>query len=181
VPLSGSGLAGSTAPRTVILSVDDGTFETGIGQPAGVPNIVFANRLTPPSYPAKITRIQVYFGSASDELPAGHPVTLLVAQNPGGAANISGLTFQRMDATVGTRGGFNSLTLTNPVTITSGDFVVGFATRNPAGIYPMAADATPPLRQRSYISTDGISFSLADSLSPDLASNFAIRAVVELP
>jgi hypothetical protein len=45
----------------------------------------------------------------------------------------------------------------------------------------MAADTTPPLRQRSYISLDGVGFTLVDDLSRDLAGNFAIRAVVEVP
>jgi hypothetical protein len=180
VALSGNGIASTAGPRTVTIGVDDGSYETSVGQPGGNVTIYFANRLTPPSYPATITRIQVYFGGAADELKAGYPVTLFVAQNPGGSANINGLTYQRFDATVGTVGGFNTLTLATPITINAGDFVVGFSTRNPAGIYPMSTDTTPPLRQRSYLSTDGINFTLADLISRDLAGNFAIRAVVEL-
>jgi len=162
------------------MGIDDGTFETSVGQPAGVPAIYFVNRLTPSSYPAKLTKIQIYFGNAPDELPGGHPVTVMWASNPGGTQSINGLSYQKTDVAVGVRGGFNELTLANPITITSGDFVVGFGTRNPAGVYPMAADITPPLRQRSYIGTDGISFTIIDTLGPDLAGNFGIRAVVEL-
>lgn len=180
VPLSGNGLAASTGVRTATLSVDDGSYETSVGQPNGNVNIYFANRLTPPSYPATLTKIVIYFGNAVDELKVGYPVTVFFAPNPGGTANINGLNYQRFDATVSAVGAFNSLTLTTPFTINSGDFVVGFSTRNPAGVYPMSTDTTPPLRQRSYLGTDGISFTLTDSISPDLAGNFAIRAVVEV-
>jgi hypothetical protein len=90
------------------------------------------------------------------------------------------LSFQKIDVAVGVRGGFNELTLATPLTITSGDFVVGFTTRNPAGIYPMATGVTPPLRQRSYIGTDGINFTIIDNVSRSLAGNFAIRAIAEL-
>jgi len=113
-------------------------------------------------------------------LQVGYPVSLFVAQNPGGTAGINGLTYQRFDATVNVVGNFNTLTLATPITITSGDFVVGFSTRNPANVYPMSADTTAPLRQRSYIGADGVNFTVADTLSRELASNFAIRAVVEL-
>lgn len=180
VALTGNGIANTTAPRTVTIGIDDGSYETSVGQPSGNVTVYFANRLTPSSYPATLTKIQIYFGNAADELKAGYPVSIFFAQNPGGTANINGLTYQRVDAAVGTVGNFNTLTLTTPVTINTGDFVVGFSTRNPVNVYPMSADTTPPLRQRSYIGTDGINFSLADTLSSDLASNFAIRAVVEL-
>jgi len=59
------------------------------------------------------------------------------ATHPGGTANINGLTVQKLDTAIGALGGFNPLTLTVPVTITSGDFAVGFSTRNPANIFPV--------------------------------------------
>jgi hypothetical protein len=62
-------------------------------------------------------------------------------------------------------------------TITSGDFVVGFSVANPAGVYPADLDKLSPSQQRSYISPDGINFTLLDSI-PGLAGNLAIRAVV---
>jgi hypothetical protein len=83
VALSGTGVAVQTGPRTVVLAVDDGSFESGVGQPSGLPSVSFVNRLTPSSYPAKLTKIQVHFGNAADELPAGHPVSLIWASNPG--------------------------------------------------------------------------------------------------
>jgi hypothetical protein len=101
--------------------------------------------------------------------------------NPTGSPNINGISFQRIDSTVAAQGTFNTLTLTTPITVSSGDILVGFATRNPANFYPMAADQTAPLRQRSYLGTDGVNFALVDSLGADLASNFGIRATVELP
>ncbi|MFN7935933.1 MAG: choice-of-anchor D domain-containing protein [Bryobacteraceae bacterium] len=177
---SGNGVAAS-GTRTVTLQVDDGTFETGIGLTGGAPSITFVNRLTPAAYPATIRRVEIYFGADADELPIGHPVTVLVGTNTSGSSNINGIAFQRTDTAVAVRPGFNSLTLQTPVTLQSGDFVVGFTTRNPVNVFPMAADNTPPLRQRSYVSTDGVAFVLVDTISRDLASNFAIRAVVDVP
>jgi len=66
-----------------------------------------------------------------------------------------------------------------PVTIQSGDFVVGFMVLNPANIFPMATDITPPSRQRSYVSTDGANFTLIDSTGAG-PGNFAIRAVADI-
>jgi len=62
VSLTGNGIASTTGPRTVTLAVDDGSYETSVGQPNGNVTIYFANRLTPSSYPATLTRIQVFFG-----------------------------------------------------------------------------------------------------------------------
>jgi hypothetical protein len=137
--------------------------------------------LTPPEYPAKLTRLQIYFGNASDELPVGHPITIVIGLHPRGTSDINGVVFQRIETNIAAVGTFNTLTLATPISITSGDVVIGFATRNPANVYPMAADMGPPLRQRSYIGTDGVRFSLVDAVSADLASNFPIRAIVELP
>jgi hypothetical protein len=176
VSLTGTGAAAGAQSTT--LSVDDGTYELGLGLPSGG-TVYFVNRLTPPSYPATLESIQIYFGSEADELAAGHPITVLWGANAGGGSNINAVSLTRSSSSVATRGQFNSLTLATPLTINSGDFVVGFTTNNPPNVYPMAVDQTPPLRQRSYVSVDGQTFAIVDSLGSP--GNSAIRAVVDIP
>jgi hypothetical protein len=56
---------------------------------------------------------------------------------------------------------------------------VGFSVLNPAGVYPVAVDISAPLARRSYVSTDGSTFLLYDTLPGIRAGNFGIRARVE--
>jgi uncharacterized protein (TIGR03437 family) len=179
VPLSGTGVS-STAPTTVTLSADGGTFNNAIGLP-GVANAVFVNRLTPPSYPATLTAIQIYFGNRSLGLQVSTPFTLVAGTNPSGSPSFSSATLGAQSdypATVSALGAFNTYTLPSPITITSGDFVVGFAVVNPPGLYPADEDQISRSQGRSYISSDGATFSVIDSYGAGLAGNFGIRAVV---
>jgi len=91
------------------------------------------------------------------------------ATHPGGTANINGLTVQKLDTAIGALGGFNPLTLTVPVTITSGTSLSA------------SQHGTRRIFFRSFISADGVAFTLANTISRELASNFAIRAVGEVP
>jgi hypothetical protein len=64
------------------------------------------------------------------------------------------------------------------MSIQSGDFLVGFATQNPAGVYPAVIDTSAPLALlRSYLSSDGVLFRLLQEAS---AGNLGIRARVDL-
>jgi hypothetical protein len=125
-----------------------------------------------------LKKVSIFFGNAAGNLSVGHPVTVLVATNPSGSTAINGLAFQRFNGTIAARGAFNELTLATPITLNSGDVVVGFSTANPPDLYPMALDESPT-RQRSYFSTDGVSFRLIDAAG--LPGNFAIRATVDVP
>ena len=62
-----------------------------------------------------------------------------------------------------------------PLTIQSGDFIVGFSGPNPAGLYPAVLDTTPPLAQRSYLGTDGATLRLIEGN----AGNLGIRARID--
>ncbi|MBI3660870.1 hypothetical protein HY230_10440, partial [Candidatus Acetothermia bacterium] len=86
---------------------------------------------------------------------------------------------QKISTTVKALNQFNQYDL-SPTTINSGDFVVGFLTNNPSGIYPIDQDTTTPSQGRSYLSTNGTQFSVVDSFGANLAGNFAIRATVSL-
>jgi hypothetical protein len=77
--------------------------------------------------------------------------------------------------TVKTLGQFNDYAIT-PMTITSGDFVVGFTLYNPPGIFPLSVDTSPPYPRRSYTSTDGVKFLLQQGAGAE--GNYGMRAVV---
>lgn len=62
-------------------------------------------------------------------------------------------------------------------TITSGDFVVGFLAANPPNVFPADQDQLTASQKRSYVSTNGLNYTLLDTGGPDLAGNLAIRAV----
>ena len=109
----------------------------------------------------------------------GTNITIRSGANPSGTGPdpLSGLTLQSASAQVTALDRFVEYAVT-PITIQSGDFIVGFSALNPPGIYPAAVDATPPLKLRSYISSDAATFRLIDSTG--LPGNLAIRAKVDL-
>jgi hypothetical protein len=157
VALSGTGVAATS--NTVTLAVDGGSFTNGVGFAKGSPIAVFVNRLTPPSYPATLTAIEIYFGARSNGLPAGAAIELVAATNPSGSATISPATFGALNlytAGINAVGAFNTYTLPTPITISSGDFVVGFNVVEPAGIFPADEDQTTKSQGRSYVSSDGM-------------------------
>jgi hypothetical protein len=81
-------------------------------------------------------------------------------------------------AQVGALNHFNVYTLASPLTINSGDFVVGFRANNPANIFPADRDTTPPSRMRSYSSSNGTDFEIIDTFGASLAGTFGIRALI---
>jgi hypothetical protein len=175
---TGSGTGTGTGTTTdVTLKVDGGTFNAETGVPSGGVTAYFVNRLTPPSYPATLKSVQIYFSSRSDGLPANTPITIFSGSNPSGSASIalSG-SADRVSATIGPLNSFATYTVPAR-TITSGDFVVGFSVLNPPNIYPADQDQLTPSQKRSYASLDGVTFTLLDSIDPSLSGNLAIRAV----
>jgi len=180
IALNGTGTSPSTTD--VVLKVDGGTFTNSIGFAQDTQTVVFVNRLTPPSYPATLKNVQIYFGNRNTGLPAGAPISIVEATNPSGSVTISPSSagaLNLVSASVGTLGAFTTYTVP-PLTITSGDFVVGYVTAASLGVYPIDEDQTSASQGRSYISVDGVVFVLADALSPQVAGNFGIRATVTL-
>src|SRR5262249_33054837 len=91
--------------------------------------------------------------------------------------NLNNVSFtQQNNGVVETQGFFFVYPVT-PVTINSGDFVVGCRATHAAGVLPLAIDRSPPMQRRSYISTGGSLF-LLDDASP-FAGNLMIRARVQ--
>lgn len=180
VALSGTGVAAS--PATATLSVDGGVFTNAVGFP-GSPLAVFVNRLTPPSYPATLTAVEIYFGNRAAGLPVNTTIELVAATNPSGSANFTTASvgvLNLYNAGIAAVGAFNVYTLPTTITITSGDFVVGFSTPDATGIYPADQDQATKSQGRSYVSTDGTSFTVVDSYGASVSGNFGIRAVVTL-
>jgi len=165
---------GIAAAGPLVLQVDGGTLTGSIGFPNGASTAYFLNRLTPPKYPATLQSVQVYFGDRTNGLNQDTAITVVAGSNFTGGSTINGVTLQRTNAAVGKLGTFTTYTVPS-VTITAGDFVVGFMVNNPANIYPADQDTTTASQGRSYVSTNGTSFSIIDSVVP---GNFGIRATV---
>ena len=161
--------------QPVDLSLDDSSFETAIGLSGGGTNYA-VNRITPPSYPATLTDVAIFFRNIPVEgARAGMPLTIVAGANPSGNSNIDNIVLQRSSSTVLALGQVIFYDIPD-ITISSGDFVIGFIMTYPAGVFPVAVDQSPPSRRQSYISTNGTNFFIIDDTAAELAGNFGIRA-----
>lgn len=162
----------------MILAVDDGSYERKVGAPGG--DVFIVNRLTPPRYPATLRAVRIYFHNENDGLDTGTAISVLSGTNPGGTANINPPNSQLRGtpARVGALGQFNEFAVP-PVTIQSGDFVVGFTVNNLAGVFPMASDSSSTYNGRSYLSLEGQSYLLVNTIQGLTPGNFLIRAVID--
>ena len=157
------------------LAVDDGSFETAAGVTTGGTSYR-VNRLTPAFYPATINAVSIYFPDNAS-VRVGDQYSVIVASNADGDSNIDGLTFQTTAAQVQQIGAFNVVNI-SPLTVTSGDFVVGIKLTQAENVFPFALDTTKS-RTRSYRSLDGLTFELIDSLGS--FGNYGIRARLVRP
>jgi uncharacterized protein (TIGR03437 family) len=130
------------------------------------------NRLTPANYPATLKEAAIFIHPDSG-LKVGDPMTVLVGVNADGDENINNTAFQLVTTTVQKLGDFNVVT-TPAVTINTGDFVLGLRMPYSTANFPFAFDRTATKR-RSYSSTDGVNFTLFDTLVPT-PGNFGFRA-----
>ncbi|HJQ25162.1 MAG TPA: C25 family cysteine peptidase, partial [Blastocatellia bacterium] len=146
-------------PGATTLSVDDGSLNTRYNGP-----LYWVNRLTPASYPATLTHVSIYWDNASNAPAAGTAINIIAGTNTDGDSNINNSITQTIPTTIQSVGGFNTYALTTPITITSGDFVVGYQTAFVSGQWPTSTDTDAPYSQRSYNSSDGVSFSLQTNL-----------------
>ncbi len=151
------------------ISVDDGTMEV-ISNFSSTGMSYFVNRLTPTGYPATLTKVAIFFPSSTAAPPSGTPFEVITAANPGGSANIDGIKFTTTSYTTQPGGTFSIFNV-RPLTITSGDFVIGFRIPFVSGVFPAAADASSASRGRSYVSDNGSAFFV-------VARNFGFRAAI---
>ncbi len=141
----------------LFLGVDDGTDEFSDGLVAGGTSYG-VNRLTPTSYPATINAVAIYFPSG-EGVQVGDPLTVLAGAHPSGSESLSGVSFQSTAATVQGLDRFAVYSIP-PLTISSGDFIVGMRMTYARNVFPFALDLTPPVQRRSYFSTNGTTFTL---------------------
>ncbi len=162
------------------IAVDDGSLETSTGLGAGGTS-VRVNRLTPSFYPATVGAVAIYFPDGQG-VNVGDPFTLLVGANLDGDENLDGTPFQETAVTIKALGDFSIYTLSAPLTINSGDFVLGMRYNHAEGARPFARDTTPPLRRRSYRQVDGATaFQLIDDPPVNTPGNYGIRAQLIRP
>ncbi len=155
----------SLCSNTSALIIDDGDYNSVSRVQSN--GVYYVNRLTPATYPATLNQISIFWDPFQD-FPAGTAINVVAGNNSGGTANIDGTSFQSFAATSGTSG-FTTYTLPNPLTITAGDFVVGYQVPiYPADSYPVAVDTGIPA-SRSYRSGNGTTFT-------NVTGNYMIRA-----
>ena len=147
------------------LSIDDGGVNGDFSAGNGA---YYVNRLTPATYPATLTKVSIFWDPFQG-FPPGTAINVIAAANPTGSTNIDGTTFQTVAATAGAQPGFTTYTLPNPVTITAGDFLVGFNVPTDPG-FAVAIDTNNPV-SRSYKSNDG-----GASFTNITDGNYMIRA-----
>lgn len=177
VALSGTGTAVADSDQG-LLKVDDGSFEYLIGLAAGS-QAYFVNRLTPPIYPATLRKVLIAFPRPQDGgLPTGAAIQVVTAvAGSTSPPSLSGGTLTRITGAVTAFDTFVEYDVP-PLTISSGSFIVGFTVVNPPGAYPAYLDESPS-QQRSYVSNDGATFYLIDTIPTIGAGNFAIRARID--
>ncbi|MBK5291322.1 MAG: choice-of-anchor D domain-containing protein [Acidobacteriia bacterium] len=177
---AGGGGGGST-PDPNVLKVDDGVFELTTGFNQGGVQGYFVNRLTPMSYPATLRKVILLFppsGPPSGGLPLGTAIQLISATTASTSDPLTGLAFTRANSTVTAFDTFIEYDVP-ALTIQSGSFVVGFTVLNPPGVFPALLDTSSQSARRSYVSQDGATFFLVDSIAGVGPGNFGIRARVE--
>ncbi len=139
------------------IQVDDGSFESATVS-GGTGNLsYYVNRLTPAAYPATLSQVRINFPGFAG-VTAGTAINIVSGTNVDGDANIDNTAFQSVATTVTAVDSYVTYNVA-PITINSGDFVVGFNFVNQAGVFPGPVDTTTPNASRSFQGVGGASFS----------------------
>ncbi len=171
-----SALVGSQPTgEPVEIAVDDGSLESNAffnqgGTSYGV------NRITPTSYPATLSAVKVAFKRSSN-MAIGDFFNIVVGVNADGDSEINGTTLQQISASVKALDEYVTYSVPQ-ITIGGGDFVIGIRLTVTNEKLPYSYDSSPPSRRRSYVSTNGFSFSIVDDLG--VPGNLSFRAVARL-
>lgn len=173
VTVEGTG-TGTGGPQATVLQVDDGTAETSYGVAAGRDGY-YVNRLTPATYPATLRRIQIFH--PNDGPGVGSAFQLIAAVNTGGSGGLVAVTPRTAAARVTATGRFVEYDI-EPITIPSGEFLAGFSVRGDGVLKPAAMD-TSNYRERSFVSTNGVAFTVVDQVAGAPRGNFLVRGVIE--
>ncbi|MCS7025113.1 MAG: PKD domain-containing protein [Bryobacteraceae bacterium] len=164
------------------LRTDDGTAEGGFLRDG----YIYVNRLTPPRYPARLTKVRIWVQSMTAQpSPEGKTVQLVVFREPSaiGSPPLNPQLESTSSIKLGAPGAWTEFTLPSPVTIESGDVYVGFQSPNPhTGVaFPIDTNGQP--YHRMFRSLDGgKTFTGPIVLTTDntqtAAANLMVRAVV---
>jgi hypothetical protein len=130
------------------LAIDDGTSD-GVGLLED--GLTLAVRLTPTTYPVKLTAIRIYFVKFKNSPdPAGQTVRLIAfnASSPKPPAGVSYLVDQRV--VIPRTGAFVDFAIPNGPTITEGDLWVGYQAPYPANGVGFGADTSGPQADRTF-------------------------------
>jgi len=114
------------------LQADSGSPSNSLGY-NGSAQAAWVKRFTPGCYPFKLTEVQVRIVNTST-VSLGRPLRILVYTDPGGTGDpVSATLVHSEDTTVQTVGGsqWNQYVLSAPVTLTAGDFYLGFHDLDP--------------------------------------------------
>lgn len=176
---------GSNGDLTETLAIDDGTPEGGLGNGG----TLYVNRLTPPSYPAKLQRVRIFFRKF-DNLPnpAGALIRLVAFAGTAGTDRPADNAPLLLDQTVtipaiAANGEFVDFPIVNGPTINAGDFYVGFQLPNLNVGVGAFFDLNSTDQRRSFFSVnDGeFYFGPLPPQQPGVTSvNLLVRAVVSL-
>jgi hypothetical protein len=179
--------AGISPAADLVLSIDDGTAEDGIGG-TGAPGFGWFNILTPDTYPATLKEVQVAFNNSARGVQAGSPMRVVVFLDLEGDGPNNGQRAESIvSVTVNNPGSFERYTLPKALTIESGSFVVGvidsiFVAELPA-LIDQPGTITPAGSKSFFTLDNGQTFGRVDLNFPGFgipAGSWLVRAVVEV-
>lgn len=166
------------------ISYDDGSPNIPGG--AGATQYL-VNRITPTQYPATLSEVRIYHpsGSLSNATPflKTKAITILSAGHPSGSADISNTVFNEKAATVESYDNYVRYQV-EPITITSGDFIVGLKVNNPASENtprPFALDTTQLNQDRSYYSDNGLGWGVNTTVTHMIRATTFNGTATEFP
>lgn len=166
--------------QAVELKADDGESETYFTPRDGLAVI---NRLTPPSYPAKLVKIRLAFSQIPGQpSPVGKPFRVIFAPSPANSTQPPPASQFTVVNTTVTNLGAVDIDISNGPTIDSGDFYVGGQAPAPHGGVTLLVDLNSQAQNRSFLSTDNGNTWQGPLSPPSGASsaNALIRAVVSI-
>ncbi|MBL8232168.1 MAG: PKD domain-containing protein, partial [Bryobacterales bacterium] len=163
------------------LRTDDGTAEVGFLRDG----YIYANRLTPPKYPAKLKKVRIWVQQMTDQPePDGKSVSLFVFRDPEGKGVPPDNPKVDLASQVklGAQGKWTEVSVDGPV-IESGDVYVGFKSPEPHNGVAFAIDSDGQPYHRIFRSRDGgATFTgpivLTAENNQTAIANLMVRAVV---
>lgn len=177
-----------TPQAEVVLSIDDGRADDGVGPSSRNPGFGWFNMLKPDGYPATLKEVQIAFNNSANGIRSGTPIRVVVYLDPEENGPNNG---QRPDAifpvTVNSPGTFERYTLPQPISINNGAFAVGALDTIFVADVPALIDlpgTVAPAGARSYFTLDnGQTFGNVAQVFPQFGvrpGSWLVRALVDV-